>query len=111
LLRSLPAWPVAAGSLILGFAVAQVTGVRPLGGLVLIAGAAWCAVSWRADAGPARAAALLALYAAGFVASHLLADMLGAWGAVLCVATLVALASATLADHAAGRSKRSSAAA
>src|SRR3954454_12673270 len=33
-----PTWPVAAGSLALGFAVAQATGVRPLGGIVLAVG-------------------------------------------------------------------------
>ncbi|MCW2996165.1 MAG: hypothetical protein JWQ18_3660, partial [Conexibacter sp.] len=30
--RPTPTWPVAAGSLAAGFAVAQATGVRPLGG-------------------------------------------------------------------------------
>ena len=52
----LPTWPVAAGSLLIGFGVAQATGIRPLGGLVLVAGAAWCTVRWRRSAGAARAA-------------------------------------------------------
>lgn len=97
-MRPLPAWPVAAGSLILGFAVAQATGVRSLGGIVLAAGAVWCTLRWRADAGLARAVLLLFVYAAGFAASHALADTLGAWGSVLAVATLVALASVAVAD-------------
>ena len=55
--------PVAAASLVLGFAVAQATGVRALGGLVLVAGAAWCAVRWRASAGTGAAVALVVAYA------------------------------------------------
>ncbi|MEA2139882.1 MAG: hypothetical protein QOG56_3032, partial [Solirubrobacteraceae bacterium] len=39
-------WPVASGSLLLGFAVAQATGVRPLGGVVLALGAGWCGLRW-----------------------------------------------------------------
>lgn len=81
--------------------------MRPLGGIVLAAGAAWCTLRWRADAGLARALLLLLLYAAGFAASHALADTLGAWGSVLAVATLVALASLVVADRrAAGGSSR-----
>ena len=94
-----PAWPVAAGSLALGFAVAQATGVRPLGGLVLIAGAAWCGLRWRAEAGGGRAVALLALYAAAFVASHVVADAVGAWPAVALAAGVVGVASHMAADR------------
>ena len=54
----MPTWPIAGGSLIAGFAVADVTGVRALGGLVLVAAAAWLAVRWRARAGTGRAVAL-----------------------------------------------------
>lgn len=84
-----PTWPVAAGSLLLGFAVAQATGVRPLGGLVLLLGAGWCAVQWRARAGTFAALALVVLYLAGFAASHAIADTLGTWGAVLFVSAVV----------------------
>lgn len=97
--RSGPTWPVAAGSLIGGFAVAQVTGVRPLGGLVLAAGAAWCGLRWRREAGAAVAVGLIAVYLAAFVAAHVLADALSAWGAVLTVAVAVALASLLAADR------------
>lgn len=95
---TLPTWPVAALSLIAGFAVADATGVRPLGGIVLVAAAAWCLVRWRARAGTGRAVALVAFYAAAFAASHALADVLSTWGAVLAVAAAVAAASWVLAD-------------
>jgi hypothetical protein len=94
----MPTWPVAALSLVSGFAVADLTGVRPLGGLVLVAAAAWCFVRWRASAGTGRAVALAALYAAGFAASHALANVLGTWGAVLTVAALTGAAAWVFAD-------------
>lgn len=98
-MRTLPTWPVAAGSLALGFAVAQATGVRPLGGLVLLAGAGWCALRWRARAGTTVAVGLLALYLAAFVLSHLMAGAVGTWGAVALVSAAVALAAWALADR------------
>jgi hypothetical protein len=97
-MRSTPTWPVAAGSLALGFAVAQATGVRPLGGVVLVLGAAWCALRWREKAGTARAAGLVLLYVAAFAASHLLADPIGAWPSVALVAAVVAAGSYAVAD-------------
>ena len=98
-MRTLPTWPVAAASLVLGFGVAQATDVRPLGGLVLVAGAGWCALRWRERAGTGVSAALVALYLAAFVTSHLIADALGPWGAVALVSALVALAAWALADR------------
>jgi hypothetical protein len=94
-----PTWPVAAGSLVLGFAVAQATGVRPLGGLVLLAAAAWCALRWLRGAGPAVAAGLVAVYAAAFALSHPLAGAVGTWPAVLTVAAATGAAAWRLADH------------
>jgi hypothetical protein len=84
---------VAALSLVVGFAVADATGVRPLGGIVLAGAAAWCFTRWRAAAGTGRAIALVGFYAAAFAASHALADGLGTWGAVLAVAGAVGIAS------------------
>jgi len=104
----LPTWPVAAGSLLIGFGVAQATGIRPLGGLVLVAGAAWCTVRWRRSAGAARAAALLAVYVAAFALSHVVANTLGSWPAVLLAAGVSGLAAWALAD---GRLARPTAAA
>lgn len=96
-------WPVAAGSLPLGFGVAQATGVRALGGVVLIAGAAWCATRWQRRAGLARTAVLLLVYVGAFVGSHVIADSVGAWGAVLLAAGVTGLAAWSLADAAATR--------
>ena len=94
----MPTAPVAALSLIAGFAVADVTGIRPLGGIVLLAAAAWCALRWRALAGLPAALALLALYALAFAASHALGDAIGAWPAVLVVAGVVGAAAWIVVD-------------
>ena len=91
-------WPVASGSLLLGFAVAQATGVRPLGGIVLIAGCVWCALRWLRAAGAARTAVLVAVYIGAFVLSHVIADTLGAWPSVLLAAAATGLAAYALAD-------------
>lgn len=93
-------WPVASGSLLLGFAVAQLTGVRPLGAVVLVAGCAWCALRWLRCAGAARTAVLVVLYVGGFAVSHVIADVLGAWPSVLLVAAIVGTAAYALADSA-----------
>ena len=91
--------PVAALSLVAGFAVAQATGVRPLGGLVLLAAVVWCFVRWRRAAGLGIAVLLVLIYAAAFAASHAFADTLGTWGAVLAVAAVVGAAAWLLADR------------
>lgn len=75
----------AAGSLVGGFAVAQVTGVRALGGVVLLAGAASCGRRWWRTAGPAPALLAGTTYAMAFVVSHPLAKAIGAWPSVLAV--------------------------
>jgi len=43
---SVPTWPVAGGSLAVGFLVAELTGVRTLGGVVLLSALAWCCLAW-----------------------------------------------------------------
>jgi hypothetical protein len=91
-------WPVASGSLLLGFAVAQATGVRPLGGVVLVAGAGWCALRWRRIVGIARTVGLVGVYVAAFAGSHLIADTVGTWLAVLLAAALAGLAALLAAD-------------
>jgi hypothetical protein len=93
-----PTWPVASGSLVLGFAVAQATGVRPLGGIVLVAGAGWCALRWRERVGTGRAAGLVGLYLAAFAGSHVLAHSIGAWPSVAVVTAVVAAGSYAVAD-------------
>lgn len=84
---------LAGGSLVVGFAVAQLTGVRALGGLVLLLAVVACAELWRRAAGGPVAVGLVALYAGAFVGSHLLARVVGAWPSVLTVAAAVGAAS------------------
>ena len=99
----IPTWPVAAGSLALGFAVAQATGVRPLGGVVLALGCGWCALRWRERVGGGRAAGLVGLYLAAFAGSHVLAHAIGAWPSVAVVSAVVAAGSYAVADAAPDR--------
>ncbi len=79
---------VVAAGLIVGFGVADVTGVRPLGGLVLIAAALIAAQQWLPLRGPRVTAGLLLLFFAVFVLSHPLGKQIGAWPSVLLVAAL-----------------------
>jgi len=92
----------AAATLVLGFAVAEATGVRAIGGAVLLAGAAGCALRWHRLGGWSLAGGLLAVMAAAFVASHVIADILGAWPSVL----LASAATGLLAGAAAGAVSR-----
>ena len=92
-------WPVASGSLVLGFAVAQATGVRPLGAIVLVAGCGWCALRWLRAAGAARTTLLVAVFVGAFAVSHVVADTLGTWPAVLLVAAVAGLAAYLVADR------------
>ncbi|HEX4189075.1 MAG TPA: hypothetical protein VHY83_14380 [Solirubrobacteraceae bacterium] len=97
-MRTVPTAPVAAASLIAGFAVASASGSRPLGGVVLAAGGIWCIREW-ARRNDARTAATLA--GAGllaFAASHLLAPAIGAWPSVLLVAAAMAAVAWSRAD-------------
>jgi hypothetical protein len=94
-----PTAAVAAGSLIGGYVVARETGVRPLGGVVLLAGGAWCTRSWLRSRGPAVAGTLLAVCVVAFAASHPLAKKVGAWPAVLGVSAAAAAAAWALADR------------
>jgi hypothetical protein len=90
---------VAAGSLVAGFAVAEATDVRALGGVVLLAGAAWCGRHWVRRRGPVTGTALLAGYAGAFVGSHLLAGEIGAWPSVLTVSAAVGAVAWVAADR------------
>jgi hypothetical protein len=81
---------VAAGSLIVGYAVAASTGSRPLGGVVLLAGGAWCVRAWLRRDGSRAAAGLAAAGLGAFIASHLLALAIGPWPSVLAVSAAMA---------------------
>lgn len=88
-MRPFPTWPIAAGALLLGFAVAVASGSRPLGGIVLLLGGLACGLRWRVLLGLRRALALVGVFLAGFVVAHPLGHAIGAWPAVLLVAAAV----------------------
>lgn len=83
----------AALSLVAGFAVAQATGIRALGGVVLVVAVALCERVWRELAGTRTAVALVGVYLGAFVLSHLLALVIGAWPSVVVVAVVVGVVS------------------
>ena len=79
-----------AASLIVGFGVADATGNRPLGGLVLLAGGAACAWAWRRAGGTKVAGVLVGAGLVAFIGAHVLALGFGvpAYPAVFAVAAL-----------------------
>jgi hypothetical protein len=88
--RTVPTAPVAAGSLIVGFAVAAASGSRPLGGVVLALGGVWCIREWTRRHGARTAVTLAGVGVLAFASSHLLAGAIGAWPSVLLVAAAMA---------------------
>jgi hypothetical protein len=88
--RLTPTAPVAAGSLIAGYAVASAAGSRPLGGVVLLAGGLWCVRAWTQRNDTRTAVTLACAGLAAFALSHVLALAIGAWPAVLLVAAAMA---------------------
>jgi hypothetical protein len=93
-----PTAPLAAGSLIAGYAVAVGSGSRTLGGMVLIAGGLPCIAVWEARRGRRTASALTGVALGVFVASHLLGLAIGAWPAVLLCAAAMGTAAWVYAD-------------
>jgi hypothetical protein len=94
---AVPAWPFSLACLPVGFAVAELTGIRPIGGLAM---AVLAVLALRSSAAPPpRAVAWVAIAFACFVASHLLADRLGTWGAVALVAAVTGAAGVLLLDR------------
>jgi hypothetical protein len=87
---------VAVASFLAGFGVAQLTGVRALGGLVLLAGAVWCARAALPVAGWAATAALLLAALVLFAVSHPLGEAIGSWPAVVVTALLAGLLAAAV---------------
>jgi hypothetical protein len=96
--RLFPTAPAAGGSFILGYAVVVGSGSRFIGGLVLLAGGIVCARLWLRRRGPRTAAALTGAALAMFVASHVLALLIGAWPAVLSTAAAMTTISWIYAD-------------
>ncbi len=97
-MRPTPTAPVAAGTLIVGYAVAASTGSRPLGGVVLLLGGAWCIRTWTRRHGAGTAVELAGVGLGAFVLSHVLALAIGPWPSVLLVAALTAAAAWSRAD-------------
>jgi hypothetical protein len=96
--RTIPTAPVAAGSLVAGFAVAAATESRALGGAVLLLGGLWCIREWTRRRGARTAATLAGAGLLAFAASHVLALAIGAWPAVLLVASAMGAIAWTRAD-------------
>lgn len=86
----IPTAPVAAASLVVGYAVAVSTGSRPLGGVVLALGGLWCIRQWLFRHDRRIAVTLACVGLAAFVLSHLIALAIGAWPSVLLCASAVA---------------------
>jgi hypothetical protein len=97
-----PTAPLAAGSLVAGYAVAAASGSRPLGGLVLLLGGLLCMRVWTRRHGLRTAVFLSAVGLVAFIVSHVLAVAVGAWPAVLLVAAATGAAVWLRADLRAG---------
>jgi K+ transporter len=96
--RRPPTAPIAAGTLIVAYAVAVGTGSRLLGGVVLAIGGLWCIWAWLQRHGRGTATVLGCVGFAAFVLSHVLALAIGAWPSVLVAAVVVAVVTWTQAD-------------
>jgi hypothetical protein len=97
-MRAIPTAPLAAGTLILSYAVVAATGSRPLGGLVLAIGGVCCIRIWTRRHGARAAVRLAGVGLAAFVVSHVLALAVGPWPSVLIVALAAGAAVWSLAD-------------
>ncbi len=99
-----------AAGLISGYAVAAATGVRPLGGVVLLIAGGVAAWAWKARDGWSTAIGLGLVYAGAFAASHPLAPLIGTWPAVLSVSAIAALSAYLVSDRRAKWSQKAPAA-
>ncbi|MGV9415656.1 hypothetical protein ACWDOP_37665 [Nocardia sp. NPDC003693] len=101
-MAGIPAVPtalLAVGGLTGGFALAQATKQRQLGGAVFAAGTAAAFPRWRRAVGTPGAAALTGLSIGAMGASHPLAKKIGAWPSVAVVSGVVALVSWAAVDR------------
>ncbi len=78
-------------ALTLGFAVADLTDIRWLGGLVMIGIGAFAVFSMNRVAGVLRTLIGVVVVVIGFILSHALGSMLGSYGALLFVSTVCAV--------------------
>ncbi|WP_282779207.1 MULTISPECIES: hypothetical protein [unclassified Nocardia] len=95
----IPTSLLAAGGLTGGFALAQATKQRQLGGAVFAAGTLAAVPQWYKTAGAGGAAALTGMAIGAMGASHPLAKKIGAWPSVAVVSSAVALAAWVAVDR------------
>lgn len=98
-LTRIPTAPLLAAGLVGGFALAQRTGVRPLGGAVMLGVNVAAAPQWYAVGGGPLVAGLSAIYWTAMGVSHPIAKKVGVWPSVLGVASVSAGAAWLLADR------------
>ncbi|MFE3224070.1 hypothetical protein [Nocardia sp. NPDC059228] len=101
-MAGIPAVPTSllvAGGLTGGFALAQATKKRQLGGALFAAGTAAAFPRWRKTVGTGGAAALTGLAVGAMGASHPLAKKIGAWPSVAVVSGVVAVAAWAAVDR------------
>jgi tetrahydromethanopterin S-methyltransferase subunit C len=96
--RGLLTAPLAATGLIAGYTVATASGARPLGGLVMAGFGIVCIRVWLMRDGRRTAAILTATGLLAFGLSHVGAEVVGAWPAVLLAAAATAGACWRLSD-------------
>ncbi|CAM3279874.1 hypothetical protein NODU109028_08950 [Nocardioides dubius] len=97
-LSSIPTAPLTVVGLVGGFLLANRTGNRPLGGVVMAAANAAALPAWTSR-GPATATGLSALYWGAMGASHPLAKKIGVWPSVATVAAVSAGAAWAASDR------------
>ena len=98
-LTRIPTAPLLATGLVGGFALAQQSGVRPLGAAAMLAANAAAARQWYAVGGAPLAAGLTAVYWTAMGVSHPIAKKVGVWPSVLGVTAVSAGAAWVLADR------------
>ncbi|MDZ5661316.1 hypothetical protein SFC79_06010 [Nocardioides sp. S-58] len=98
-LSRLPTAPLLAGGLVGGFALAQRTGVRPLGGAAMLGANALAVRQWWSVGGAPLTLGLTAGYWTAMGVSHPLAKKVGTWPSVLGVTAAAASAAWVLADR------------
>jgi hypothetical protein len=88
--------------LVVGFGVAQGTDNRSLGGLILLLGAAYCAIQWWRCAGALPAILSIGIFAVAFAVSHPLGKVIGSWPSVIFVALVASVSAFALTRPRAG---------
>ncbi|WP_297740601.1 hypothetical protein [uncultured Tessaracoccus sp.] len=91
--------PLVALGLCGGFAVARESGIRALGGVVLVGAGLYAGRTWLRKGGVGKTMLLTALYVGGFGYSHKLAKKIGAWPSVLAVTAVASGAAHCLVDE------------